>query len=101
MPARQRGRPTRLLEDLPCPFGIGVSGETKQIKMDAEEKVSWLNAHARPRKWRVGEDVRCRLCGAVFKAERTVMDFVGEPTCPHCIASTTADFEKVMPRRKP
>jgi hypothetical protein len=69
--------------------------------MNAEEKVSWLNAHARPRRWKVGEDVRCLLCGAVFKAERTISDFVGEPTCPYCIASTAADFEKVLPRRKP
>ena len=69
--------------------------------MNADEKVSWLNAHARPRRWKVGEDVRCRLCGWVFKAERTISDFVGEPTCPHCIASTTADFEKVLPGRKP
>lgn len=62
--------------------------------MNAAEKVSWLNAHARPRKWRVGENVRCRLCGAVFKAEQTAQDIVGEPTCSHCIASTAADFEK-------
>jgi len=69
--------------------------------MNAEEKVSWLNERARPRRWKVGEDVRCCGCGAVFKAERTAMDFVGEPTCPHCITSTAADFEKVMPDRKP
>jgi len=68
--------------------------------MNAEEKVTWLNEHARPRKWRVGEDVHCRLCGVVFKAERTAMDFVGEPTCPHCITSTAADFEKVSPGPK-
>ena len=69
--------------------------------MNAEEKVSWLNEHARPRRWKVGEDVRCRLCGGVFKVETTVMDFLWEPTCPHCIASTTADFEKVLPGQKP
>ena len=63
--------------------------------MNAEEKVSWLNEHARPRKWKVGESVRCRLCGWVFKAERAIRDIVGDPTCPHCIASTAADFEKV------
>lgn len=68
--------------------------------MNAEEKVSWLNGHAWPRHWRVGEDVRCRLCAGVFKAEQTAMDLVGEPTCPDCIASTVADFEKVLPRRK-
>jgi len=72
-----------------------------KFKMNAEEKVSWLNAHARPRKWKVGEDVRCRGCGAVFTAERTAMDFVGEPTCPHCIVSTVADFVKALPGRKP
>ena len=71
-----------------------------EITMNAEEKVSWLNEHARPRKWKVGEAVRCRCCGAVFKAERTAMDFVGDPTCPHCIASTPADFEKVLVGRK-
>ena len=41
------------------------------------------------------DGVRCRLCGTVFKAERTLMDYVGDPTCPYCIASTVADFEKV------
>jgi hypothetical protein len=66
--------------------------------MNVEEKISWLNEHARPRRWKVGESVRCRLCGAEFQAERTAMDIVGEPTCPFCIASTVADFEKVLPR---
>jgi formylmethanofuran dehydrogenase subunit E len=84
-----------------APMGLGPLAKRTENRMNAEEKVSWLNAHARPRKWRVGEDVRCRLCGAVFKAERTAMDMVGEPTCPHCITSTTADFEKVLPARKP
>ena len=65
--------------------------------MNAEEKISWLNEHD-ARRWRMGDDVRCRLCGGVFKAERTAQDFVGEPTCPHCIASTTDDFEKVDKR---
>jgi len=68
--------------------------------MNAEEKVSWLNEHAWPRKWRVGEDLRCHGCGGVFKAERTISDYVGDPTCPHCIASTHADFEKVVPQKK-
>jgi formylmethanofuran dehydrogenase subunit E len=68
---------------------------------NAEEKVSWLNEHDPRRKWAVGDDVRCRGCGAVFKAEKVVTDFVGEPTCPHCIGSTPADFEKVLPGRKP
>ncbi len=63
--------------------------------MNAEEKISWLNEHTGWRKWCLGDDVRCRHCGMVFKAERTLMDIVGEPTCPHCIASTAADFEKV------
>ena len=75
--------------------------ERNEITMTVEEKISWLNAHARPRKWKAGEEVRCRLCGAVFKAEGAIMDIVGEPTCPHCIASTVADFEKVVTRRKP
>ena len=65
--------------------------------MKAEEKISWLNEHD-ARRWRMGDAVRCRLCGGVFKAERTAQDFVGEPTCPHCIASTTDDFEKVDKR---
>lgn len=63
--------------------------------MNAEEKISWLNEHARTRKWKVGENVRCGLCGQVFPAERTGVDLAGEPTCPQCIASTVADFEKV------
>jgi len=63
--------------------------------MNAEEKISWLNEHDTRRKWRVGDDARCRLCGTVFKAERAAKDFVGEPTCPHCIGSTPADFEKI------
>lgn len=67
--------------------------------MNAEEKVSWLNEHAPRREWAVGDDVRCRLCGGVFKAEQTKMDFVGEPTCPHCIASTAEDFVKVKANR--
>ena len=86
----------RWLEDLLCLDGI----EANEFTMNSEEKVSWLNAHAGPRKWKVGEDVRCRLCGALFKAERTAIDFVGEPTCPHCIGSTAGDFEKVLPDRK-
>jgi len=69
--------------------------------MNAEEKVSWLNEHDPRRKWAVGEEVRCRLCGGVFKAERTIRDYVGEPTCPFCIGSTPADFEKVLPGQKP
>jgi len=68
--------------------------------MNAEEKVSWLNQHAPRRQWAVGDDVRCRCCGGVFKAERTASDFVGEPTCPHCIGSTPADFEKLPPSGK-
>jgi rubredoxin len=63
--------------------------------MNAEEKISWLNQHTGWRKWRGGDSVRCRLCGWVFKAEHTISDDVGAPTCPHCIASTAADFEKV------
>jgi len=69
--------------------------------MNAEEKISWLNEHARPRKWKVGDDVLCRCCGGGFKAEKVVMDFVGEPTCPHCIASTPDDFEQVLRGQKP
>ena len=63
--------------------------------MNAEEKVAWLNAHAGWRKWHVGDDVRWWLCGHVFKAEAVASDFVGDPTCPHCIGSTADDFEKV------
>ena len=80
-----------LLEDKLCP----KPKLNRKFTMNAEEKISWLNEHARPRKWKVGEHVRCRGCGGVFKAEQTAADFVGEPTCPHCIASTVADFEKV------
>jgi hypothetical protein len=80
-----------LLEDKLCP---DTEAETK-FTMSAEEKVSWLNAHAGWRKWHIGGDVRCALCGHVFKAERAAADFVGEPTCPHCISSTVADFKKV------
>jgi hypothetical protein len=69
--------------------------------MIAEEKVSWLNEHDPRGKWAVGDDVQCRCCGGVFKAERTASDFVGEPTCPICITSTPADFVKVLPGRKP
>ena len=63
--------------------------------MNAEEKISWLNAHVGWRKWRAGDAVRCRLCGHVFKAEQTTSDIFGEPTCPHCLSSMAADFEKV------
>jgi predicted RNA-binding Zn-ribbon protein involved in translation (DUF1610 family) len=63
--------------------------------MNAEEKISWLNQHTGWRKWHLGEMVRCQSCGGEFKAEETAMDFVGVPTCPHCISSTVADFEKV------
>jgi hypothetical protein len=69
--------------------------------MDAEEKVSWLNQHAPRRQWAVGDDVRCRCCDGVFKAERIAIDYVGEPTCPICIGSTPAHFVKVLPGRKP
>jgi hypothetical protein len=69
--------------------------------MNAEEKVAWLNEHDPLRKWAVGDEVRCRHCGGVFKPERTAKDYVGEPTCPSCIGSTPADFENVTPERKP
>jgi hypothetical protein len=69
--------------------------------MNAEEKVSWLNEHDRLQKWKVGEDVRCRGCGGVFKAERTASNYVGDPTCPYCIGSTPADFEKFRPGQRP
>jgi hypothetical protein len=68
--------------------------------MNAEEKVCWLNEHDPLRKWMVGDDVRCRGCGGVFKAERAAIDCAGEPTCPHCIGSTPAGFEKISPGRK-
>jgi hypothetical protein len=71
-----------------------------QINMNAEQKVSWLNEYGSLRKWTVGDDVRCRGCGGVFKAERAASDSVGEPTCPHCIGSTPAEFEKVSPGRQ-
>ena len=64
--------------------------------MTAEEKISWLNEHDPLRKWKVGDDVLCRLCGGVFKAEKTLRDFVGGLTCPNCIGSTTADFAKIL-----
>ena len=80
--------------------GLGSLTERNEIKMNAEEKVSWLNEHDPRRKWAVGDDVRCRGCGAVFKVERTAMDYVGDPTCPHCIGSTPADFEKVLHGQK-
>ena len=63
--------------------------------MNAEEKLSWLNQHTGWRKWRLGDEARCQQCGGKFKAEQTAADFVGEPTCPHCISSTVSDFEKV------
>ena len=63
--------------------------------MNAEEKISWLNAHDPRHKWKVGDVVRCRGCGGKFPAERTAKDYVGAPTCPHCIGSTPAQFEKV------
>ena len=66
--------------------------------MNAEEKVSWLNQHDPYRQWTVGDDVRCRCCDGVFKVERAASDFVGEPTCPHCIGSTPADFVKIVSR---
>jgi hypothetical protein len=79
-----------LLEDELCPD----TEAKRDFTMTAEEKISWLNAHTGWRKWRLGDEVRCRLCGGEFKAKRTAMDFAGEPTCPHCISSTVADFEK-------
>jgi formylmethanofuran dehydrogenase subunit E len=81
-------------------MGLKLSAERNEINLNAEQKVSWLNEHDPLRKWSVGDDVRCRGCGGVFKAERTAMDNVGEPTCPHCIGSTPADFEKVLPGQK-
>jgi len=86
-----------LLEDKLCPDGI----EANEIQMNAEEKVSWLNEHDPLCKWTVGDSVRCRGCGSEFKAEKVAMDFVGDPTCPHCIGSTPADFEKILPGQKP
>jgi hypothetical protein len=77
-----------LLEDKLCPDAVTERTNT----MNAEEKVSWLNEHEPRRKWAVGDDVRCRNCDGGFKAEKVVMDFVGDPTCPFCISSTTADF---------
>ena len=64
--------------------------------MNAEEKIRWLNEHVGWCQWHLGDDVRCRMCGWVFKAERTKMDFVGDPTCPFCISSTVADFETMQ-----
>jgi hypothetical protein len=69
--------------------------------MNAEEKVSWLNAHDPRQKWSVGDAVRCGGCGTVFKSEKTAMEYVGEPTCPFCIGSTPVDFEKVSNEQKP
>lgn len=71
------------------------------MKMNAEEQVSWLNGHDPLRKWTVGDGVRCRDCGGLFRAEQVAIDCVGEPTCPHCISSTPADFEKVLTGRNP
>jgi hypothetical protein len=68
--------------------------------MNAEEKIAWLNEHDPRRKWAVRDEVRCRGCGGVFKADRTAKDYVGEPTCPFCIGSTPVDFENVSPGRK-
>ena len=69
--------------------------------MTAEEKVSWLNEYASLRKWSVGDDVLCGLCGGVFKAEKALIDYVGDPTCPFCISSTPTDFVRPLPGRKP
>ena len=80
-----------MLEDLLCPD----AARKRNFTMNAEEKIGWLNAHGGRRKWRAGDLVRCRLCGGTFKAESVAMDLVDEPTCPHCISSTTADFEPV------
>ena len=80
-----------MLEDKLCPN----AEQERKFTMNAEEKISWLNAHAGWRKWCVGDVARCRLCGHGFKAEKAAVDFAGEPTCPFCISSTVADFEKV------
>jgi hypothetical protein len=68
--------------------------------MTAEEKVSWLNEYDPLRKWTVGDSLRCCGCGSVFKAEKVIMDFVGDPTCLHCIGSTPDDFKKILSGRK-
>ena len=59
--------------------------------MNAEERVRWLNARDPLHKWKVGQDVYCLHCDAVFKAEDVGEDFDGLPECPLCDA-TPMDF---------
>jgi hypothetical protein len=59
--------------------------------MNAEERVRWLNARDPLHKWKVGQDIYCLHCDAVFKVEDVGEDSDGLPECPLCDA-TPLDF---------
>lgn len=61
--------------------------------MNAKERVRWLNARDPLHQWKVGQDVYCLHCEAVFKAEDVGEAADGLPECPLCDA-TPLDFHE-------
>jgi hypothetical protein len=55
--------------------------------MNAKERIEWLNARDPLHQWKVGQDVYCLHCEAVFKAEDIGEDAEGLLGCPLCGAT--------------
>jgi hypothetical protein len=65
---------------------------TEFSKMTPAARAKWLNKVSPTNKWRLGDDVFCLHCDALFKAEDVACDDEGDPTCPLCHSSTPLDF---------
>ena len=59
--------------------------------MKAKKRIKWLNKRDPFHEWRVGQDVYCQRCEAVFKAEDVSKGREGLPECPTC-GATLLDF---------
>lgn len=62
--------------------------------MNAKDRVEWFNVRDPLNKWKVGQDVYCLHCEAVFKAEDIGVDSDGLPECPSC-GATPLDLHHV------
>ncbi|HZV36803.1 MAG TPA: hypothetical protein VFB72_19655 [Verrucomicrobiae bacterium] len=71
---------------------IVLMTKSEFAKLAPSHRVNWLDDVSPTQSWKLGDDVFCLHCDAIFKAEDVACDTDGDPTCPACQSSTPLDF---------
>jgi hypothetical protein len=69
--------------------------QSQLAKMTPQARAVWLSIEPLIKSWKLGDDVFCLHCDAVWIAEDLACDQDGYPTCPFCRNSNPLDFHHI------